>query len=500
MSFFPSHSKREKQAFRLNLPMVFRYVGILLIIEAAFMLIPLITSIVYGEEDVWDFVITLSATLITGVVLTTAIHPLSGDMGKRESCLLTALTWLAFTIFGMIPYLLSSTHQSIHDAFFETMSGFTTTGATILPTVEDLSHGILIWRSLTQWIGGMGIILFTIAVLPIFNYSGGIQMFNAEVTGITHEKIRPRISQTAKGLWLVYITLTALLCCLLCLGPMDFFDSICHTFSFMSTGGFSTKDAGLEFWGGHYNKLIICIFLLLSGTNFTLIYRTSIGDRRALMGDETFRNYLLVIVIAFILSFISIGSLNPSYSLDNLTVNTLFHTISTASGTGHLIEGYADWGAFAMTITFVLMFFGACAGSTTGAVKLDRIICLTKHCRNEIYRAIRPNHIMAVRLNRKTVPSPVVSKIVAFVCLFIITTAFGGIILTALGVPLIDSVFSAFSCITNVGFGAGITGYGAGGYEIISNGGKWVLSLLMLIGRLEIFTILVIISPSFWKK
>ena len=495
-----TYKSRNKSSFRVNLPMVFRVMGSLLFVEAAFMLIPLISSIIYQEEDVWDFVITLSATFVAGLILVSAIRPTRSDMGRRECCLLIALTWVFFTLFGMIPYLLSTTPQSLDNAFFETMSGFTTTGATILPTVENLSHGVLIWRSLTQWIGGMGIILFTIAILPRFNSEGGIQLFNAEVTGITHEKIRPRISQTAIGLWLVYITLTVLLCVLLVVGPMDFFDSICHSFSFMATGGFSTKDAGLEFWGGHYNKLIICLFLLLSGTNFTLIYRTVHNDRRALFRDETFRTYLVIIIVAFVVSFISIGHLNPRYSIDNLTVNTLFHTVSTASGTGHLISGYDQWGSFAMTVTFALMFFGACAGSTTGAVKLDRIICMAKHCRNEIYRVIRPKHILAVRLNRKTIPPQVINKIVAFICLFVFTTALGGMILAAMGAPLIDSIFSAFSCITNVGFGAGITGYGAGGYEIIPNAGKWVLAILMLVGRLEIFTIFVIFTPSFWRK
>ena len=492
---------RTKRNSLLNLPMLLRIVGFLLLVESAFMLIPLITTIVYEEHDFWAFLITFAVTLVAGLLLTMVVRPSRSDMGKREGILLTAFTWLSFTIFGMVPYLLSSTPQSFNNAFFETISGFTTTGATVLPTVENLSHGILIWRSLTQWIGGMGIILFTIALLPMLNYSGGIQMFNAEVTGITHERLRPRISQTAKGLWLVYITLTALMCVVLCVGPMGLFDSICHSFSCMATGGFSTRDAGIEAWGGYYNKTVITVFLFLSGTNFTLIYRSTVTrDPRVLFKNETFRTYIGIVVVAFILSFISIGLLNPHYSIAKLTFNSLFHTVSTASGTGHLIEGYDQWGAFAMSVTFVLMFIGACAGSTTGAVKVDRIICLAKNCRNEIKRAVKPNHVLPVRLNGKVLPTSTTNKVVSFTFLFIIVTIAGGLTLTAMGVPLIDSAFSAFSCITNVGFGAGITGYGAGGYEIIPDAGKWVLALLMLIGRLEIFTILALFSPTFWKR
>lgn len=484
----------------LNMPMILRVIGMLLIVESTFMLIPLVTTIIYEEEDFYAFLITYCVTLVTGVLLTTAIRPARSDFGKRGGYLLTVMTWVLFTLFGMIPYLISSTPQPFNVAFFETMSGFTTTGATVLPSVEILSHGLLIWRCLTQWMGGMGIILFTIAVLPMLSSSGGLQLFNAEVTGITHEKLRPRIGQTAKGLWFVYIILTASMCTALCFGPMDFFDSLCHSFSGMATGGFSTRDAGIEAFGGHYNKIVFSIFLFISGTNFSLIYRTARIDRHALFGDETFRTYIGVVIVAFILMFVSISALNPSTPTVDVTVNTLFHTVSTASGTGHLIDGYQKWGAFAMTITFILMFFGACAGSTTGAVKLDRIICLAKNCRNEIIRAIRPNRVMTVRLNKKVMSPQVVNKVIIFICLFALSTIVGGLVLTAMGVPLIDSVFSAFSCITNLGFGAGITGYGAGGYEIIPDAGKWVLALLMLIGRLEIFTILVLFTPSFWKK
>ena len=305
-------SRNRKSARLFNIPMIFRVIGFLLTIESAFMLIPLVTTIIYEEEDFWAFLITFCVTLAAGVLLTTAIRPARSDFGKRGGYLLTVMTWILFTLFGMIPYLISSTPQHFNVAFFETISGFTTTGATVLPSVEVLSHGLLIWRCLTQWMGGMGIILFTIAVLPMLSSSGGLQLFNAEVTGITHEKLRPRIGQTAKGLWFVYIILTAAMCITLCCGPMDFFDSLCHSFSGMATGGFSTRDAGIEAFGGHYNKIVFSIFLFISGTNFSLIYRTVRLNRRALFADETFRTYICVVVVAFIASFISISYLNPS--------------------------------------------------------------------------------------------------------------------------------------------------------------------------------------------
>ena len=276
---------------RVNFPMLLRVTGWLMMIEAAFMVFPLIATIVYQETDFYAFLVSTIITGVVGASMTTFIEPSRTEMAKREGFLLTAMIWVVFSIFGMLPFILSETPFTISDAFFEAMSGFTTTGATIMNSVEHLSHGLHLWRCLMQWIGGMGIILFTLAVIPMLNHSGGMQMFNAEVTGITHDKIRPRVSQTAKGLWLVYILLSVLLCVLLWVGPMDFFDSVCHALSTMSTGGFSTKDASVGAWNSAYIKIIMTIFMFLGGVNFGLLFKACTGAPGGLLHNDTFKMY-----------------------------------------------------------------------------------------------------------------------------------------------------------------------------------------------------------------
>lgn len=484
---------------RVNFPMLLRVTGWLMMIEAAFMLLPFATCLIYGERDYLAFLIALLATGVTGVSMTTFIHPKRTDMAKREGFLLTALIWVVFSFFGMIPFMLTETPMTISDAFFEAMSGFTTTGATVLNTVEHLSHGLLLWRCLMQWIGGMGIILFTLAVIPMLNHSGGMQMFNAEVTGITHDKIRPRISQTAKGLWLVYISLTIFLGALLCIGPMNIFDSVCHAFSTMSTGGFSTKDSSIGAWDSVYVKIVMTIFMFLGGVNFALLFRASTGDIKSLWHNDTFKAYLKIIGVMLVL-FVTVIIINrQAISVSAVTIDPLFQIISTMTSTGYTVTNFENWGMFIVTIVFLLMFFGGCAGSTSGGAKIDRLLYLSKNLRNELHRCIHPNAIMSVRINGKVVAPELVNKVIAFLCLYVLLIMFGGILLTAFGIPLVDAFFSAFSCISNTGLGAGVTGYGSS-YDIIPNVGKWVLSFLMLVGRLELFTVLILFTRSFWKK
>ncbi|MCM1504930.1 MAG: TrkH family potassium uptake protein [Muribaculum sp.] len=489
---------RDKR--RINYPMLLRVLGWLLMIEAIFMLIPLLTCIIYKESDAWAFVTAIAITMICGAVMTFCIRPASSAMAKREGFLLTALVWVVFSFFGMIPFILCSTPIGITDAFYETMSGFTTTGSTVYPTVEVLSHGINMWRCLTQWLGGMGIILFTLAVLPMLNYSGGMQMFNAEVTGITHEKLRPRISQTAKGLWGIYFGLTFILFGLLCLGPMDIFDSICHAFSTMSTGGFSTHDNSIGFWNSNYIKIVVTIFMFLGGVNFSLIYKSAYGNYRALWLNDTFRAYIKIICMAFVAFVAAIILGGKAYCWEDVTIDPLFQIITTMSSTGLTANNFENWGPFVLALVFLLMFFGACAGSTSGGAKIDRLLYLLKNTNNELYRSVHPNAIRSVRINGTIMSPETVDKVIAFLCIYVMVIAFGGIVLTAVGIPIVDAFFSSFSCVSNIGLGAGVTGVGGIGYDIIPNFGKWVLSFLMLIGRLELFTILILFTPAFWSK
>lgn len=492
MSVFSSRSN-------VNFPMLLRVIGWLMMIEGVFMLFPLLTCVMYGEADYVAFAISSLVTIAVGAAMTFLIKPDRTDMAKREGFLLTALVWVIFSVFGMLPFVLCTTPMTVSDAFFEAMSGFTTTGATVMTSIEHMSHGVLLWRCLTQWLGGMGIILFTLAVIPMLNHSGGMQMFNAEVTGITHDKIRPRISQTAKSLWLVYIVLSVILFLLLWVGPMDAFDSVCHAMSSMSTGGFSTRDNSIAGWNSVYVKVVITLFMFLGGVNFAMLYKACRGDVKGLWSNDTFKLYVRVIAVMYVLFVAAMFFNGQVSSWMDVTVKPLFQIVSTITSTGYTVTNFENWGGFIMALVFILMFFGACAGSTSGGAKIDRLLYLLKNTGNELYRCIHPNAILSVRVNGKIIAPEIVAKVIAFLCLYVIIIMIGGIILTAFGIPLVDAFFSAFSCISNVGLGAGVTGYG-GSYDIIPDVGKWVLAFLMLVGRLELFTVLILFTRGFWRK
>lgn len=484
----------------LNLPMLQRIVGWLLGIEGIFLLFPAGVSALYGEGDWIPFASTAAVTLLTGMVLARTARPKLSHMGKRDGFLLTASVWVVFSFFGLIPFLFCSRPLSFSDAFFEAMSGFTTTGASVLTSVDGMSHGVHLWRAMMQWIGGMGIILFTLAVIPMLNHSGGMQMFNAEVTGITHDKIRPRISQTAKALWLIYISFTLILIGLLWAGPMNLFESVCHAFGAISTGGYSTHNEGIGAWHDSiYVKVVLIVFMFLGGVNFGLIYKGLRGDINALRRNDVLRSYLGIIGAILLVFAVTIAYRGQMNDWTDVTIDPLFQIVSTITSTGFTVTNFEAWGPLVLALTFVMMFFGACAGSTSGGAKIDRILYLIKNARNELYRCIYPNSILSVKVNEKVVSPDLVTKVIAFLCIYMMLVVAGGIALAACGVPIIDAFFSAFSCISNTGLGAGVTGFG-GSYDLLPDFAKWVLSLLMLTGRLEIFTVLVLFTSAFWRR
>lgn len=482
---------------QINLRMLVRLIGGLLQIEAIFMLIPLVTCLIYGEDDYLVFAITGICTAITGHMLW-RVYPVTRRMGKREGFLLTALVWVVFSLAGMFPFIFGTPQADISTSFFEAMSGFTTTGATILPPNESISHGIIIWQALMQWLGGMGIILFTLAVIPALNTSGGMQMFNAEVTGVTHDKIMPRISQTAKMLWGLYLGLTITLTILLWAGPMDFFDSICHAFGTISTGGFSSAPDSVASFRSDYVLVVICMFMLLSGMNFAMLYKAATGRWRQICNDDVAKIYLSAIAIFTIL--FALGRLTSDNIADwrQVTLLPLFQVVSSITSTGYLAPGFSMWEPFILALTFLMMFSGGCAGSTSGGAKIDRLLYLGRYLGNELHLCTHPNAILSVRINGKIMNRDLVSKVIAFLCLFMLLIVAGGTALSFMGLPAVDSFFSSFSCICNTGFGASLTGYGDD-FLTIPAGAKWILSLLMLTGRLEVFTVLVLFTPSFWK-
>lgn len=482
----------------INLRMLLRVIGYLLVIESIFMVVPCFTALVYKESCIIPLLISLAVTAGCGVGMT-FLKPKTREMGKREAILLTALTWVILSMFGMLPFLFSNTHLSITDAFFETMSGFTTTGASVLNTLSNVPKSILIWRCVVQWIGGLGIILFTLAVMPMLNYSGGMQLFNAEVTGITHDKLRPRVSYTAKSLWGVYIILTTILIILLSFSDMGFFDAVCYGLSTMSTGGFSTSDMSLSQWNSIYIKIVMSVFMFLGGVNFALIYNVSQGKVKNLFKNDALKVYCWIVVICYLLLTLNMIISGMVRNVEDVTIDTIFQTISILSSTGITEPDFLDSGSLSIVVLIFMMFMGACAGSTSGGAKIDRFIVLIKFLKNEFYKMIHPGTVTTVCINGKGTSTAIVQKTLAFLFLYGIVIILGGMALCLMGLPIKDSFFCALSAISNTGLGTDITGI-AGNYAHVPDIAKWTLTFIMLVGRLELFTILLIFTPTFWKK
>ena len=482
----------------INFPMLLRVIGWLLLTEAAIMVIPCIAGICYSEGSAVNFLICIGITGGIGFGLMN-LRPKSKEMGKREAVLLTGLVWVILSLFGMLPFLFCRTHFSVTDAFFECMSGFTTTGASVLDTLEGVPHSILLWRCLAQWIGGLGIILFTLAILPMLNYQGGMQLFNAEVTGITHDKLRPRIGSTSKGLWLVYICLTLLLTILLLCSDMGFFDAICYGLSTMSSGGFANSDMSLGKWDSNYIKIVMIIFMFLGGVNFSLLFKAAHGQVSDLRKNDALKVYWWIIIACFAIFTANIIINHLGHNVADYTIDPLFQAVSILSSTGITLPNFSDWGSVSIIILIIMMIMGACAGSTSGGAKIDRFIILFKFLRNEFYRTMHPNAIRTVVINGKGTPTPIVMKTLAFLFMYIIVIIAGAIGLLICGLPLKHGLFCALSAVSNTGLGTDITGV-QGTYSHVSDMAKWLLSFLMLTGRLELYTVLLIFTPGFWKK
>ncbi len=480
--------------------MLLKVMGGLLIIEGAFMALPVAVALHYGESDWLPFLISACVTAALGTVFRRGARPGRSMLGKRESYLLTGTVWVVFSLLGMLPLIIGTAQMDASDAFFEAMSGFTTTGATVRAAdAPPLSHAVMMWQALMQWLGGMGIILFTLAVIPGLNSSGGMQMFNAEVPGITHDKIMPRISQTAMSLWGIYATLTLVLALLLWAGPMGPFDAVCVAFGTMSTGGYATPAGAEAIFSSTYSTLTVTLFMLLGGINFTLIFNAIMGRWHKVRANDILRIFLWCIVIFTAMFAASIALTHRYTDWRDLSVGPLFQVVSTFTSTGYIWPGFQGWGQFVLALTFIMMFSGGCAGSTSGGAKIDRLLYLQRRTANELHRCLYPNSILSVRINGAIQSPELVGKVISFLALYMIVIVVGGVVLAAMGLPTVDSFFSAFACISNTGFGASVTGYGDD-FTDMPAAATMVLSALMLIGRLEIFTILVLFTRSFWRR
>ena len=404
-----------------NTRMVFRTMGALLLLEALFMAISMGVSLWYNEADSDVFLVSTIITLLAGFIGIFIGRRAESRMGEREGYFIVAMVWVVFSLFGMLPYYLSGQVPSFTDAWFETMSGFTTTGATIIPDLDSITHGLLFWRSLTQWIGGMGIIVLSIAILPIFGLNG-MQLYAAEVTGLTYEKLSPRISDTAKLMWTTYIVLTAIEILALWLCGMELFDAICHSFSTIATGGFSTKNESLAFYDSAAIHYIVTFFMFMSGVNFVLLIYLLRGKTRNIIKDEELRWYTIAVILFTLIITIGLYVSRTGWTLTQMERSfrdSIFTVISSMTSTGYTISDYMNWPLVAWVIIFFLMLTGACAGSTAGGIKWVRLSIIFKNGVAEFKRRIHPNAIIPVKLNEKVVPQQTINNIMAFMIFYV---------------------------------------------------------------------------------
>lgn len=483
----------------INFPKQLTLLGLLLIIESAFMSVPMLVCMGMGEADWLPFLFCVVITAFCGILLRTCIKPKSDNLGRKDGCMITCMVWIIYSLFGMLPFILGSPRLNVSEGFFEAMSGFTTTGATVIRDIESCSHGVQLWRALTQWIGGLGIVLFTLTVIPSLNNSRGIFMFHAEVSGITHDKIGARIANTAKILWGLYGILTLILIGLLWIGPMNFFESVCHAFACISTGGFSVHNDSIASYDSFYVKFVLTVFMFIGGVNFGLIFAAVRGKVMALWKNDVFRAYLFLIFINYIVTLISIFHAGNWHGWQSVTIDPIFHIVSAMTSTGFGAGNFELWGELALVLTIIMMYFGACAGSTTGGAKIDRLLYMLKNFRVEVRRAVSPRSMKAVKVNNQVITSEHTNEIIAFLMIYTALILFGGILLSAMDFPIVDAFFASISCTSNNGLGSGITGV-TGSFDFVPSTGKWVMSFLMLAGRLEVFALIMLVTPSFWKK
>ncbi|MCI0455097.1 MAG: TrkH family potassium uptake protein [Candidatus Dadabacteria bacterium] len=463
------------------------------------MLVPAACSLIYGEDDHWVFVVSAFLTTSFGFALEklTRTSDESEEFERKEGFFIASLIWITAGIFGAIPYILSGALKNPIDALFESISGFTTTGASVIKDVEILSHGVLFWRNFTQWLGGMGIIVLGIAILPRLAV-GGMQLMSLEAPGPTTEKLTPRIAETAKKLWGVYLMLSGLQILLLFLAGMPLFDSVVHMFGTMSTGGYSIKNLSIGAYGSPLIDAIIIAFMFIAGMNFVLHYWLFKGDYKRLLSDSELRFFFILCLGA--IGFMSLElwlRMYPSF-LEALRFAS-FQVVSIVTTTGFATANFDVWPPFSKWLLVILMFIGGCAGSTSGAIKNIRIMILFKKGFNEIYKLIYPKAVLPIRLGKKAASEEVISSVTGFFLLYLLIFLIASLLIMADGVPIITTISACASTLGNVGPGLGEVGPVLN-YSGLSRFSKIIFSLLMLLGRLELYTMLVLFIPLFWKR
>ena len=492
----------------LNWKAVLGTLGVLLLFLAGALVLPLVVSLLYRETIWWSYGATILVASCIGVGLRYLGKSTDKQLEIREGFAVVALSWFVLSLIGALPYIFSGVLSSYSNAFFETMSGFTTTGATILggadtPQIEQLPYSLLFWRSLTHWLGGMGIIVLTLAIMPVLGI-GGVQLFKAEVPGLTTDKLTPRIGETAKRLWLIYVGFTMVQIGLLW-PAIGLFDAINHAFATMATGGFSTKNGSVGQFESAYVEWVIIVFMMLAGVNFALHFRILAGQFKPVWKDAELKVYLGIILVSSLLLAVDLwapsgGSSFLKYEEADVAFRqAAFQAVAIITTTGFGTADYELWPFFAMSILFLLFFSGGMAGSTGGGIKVVRHILLFKNVNTEIKKLVHPNAVIPVRLNRHSVSQDIIRNVLSFFFVYFALIGLGTLIMTLMNLDVWSAFTVTISSIGNVGPAFGDFGP-TETYAPIPTAGKWVLSILMMAGRLELFTVLILFFPAYWRR
>lgn len=481
----------------INIRFIVNLIGRLMLIESACFLLCVLISLIYDGTDIRAFLISAAITAGTGALMAYTVKAPDKILAKKDGYFTVTFVWLIFSLFGCLPFILSGSIPSFVDAFFETMSGFSTTGSSILNNIETLPHATLFWRSMTQWLGGLGIAVLFIAILPSLGIEGR-DLYVAEVTGPTHNKMAATFKSSARKLWLFYLSCTLIETLLLWGGGMSFFDAICQSFATMGTGGFSTKQDSIAHWNSPYIQYVIILFMLIAATNFGLYYAVLKGEACKLIRDEEFRWYIIItlsatLLIAAGLYLIEWGGAEKCFR------DALFQVSTIITTTGFATADYLLWPTLLGLILFVLMFTGSCAGSTSGGLKIIRVVLLFKNSLAEMKRIIHPNAVINVKYNTKSVHPTIMNSVMGFAILFIIVFCIGSVIMALFTEDIATACSAVLTSISNVGPGFGSIGP-MDNFSQLNDFAKIFLAFLMLVGRLEIFTVLVLFTKAFWKK
>ncbi len=477
---------------------IFRIIGLLLFIEALFLLSCVGVALYYDEEIIKTLLTSVAMIVGAGAFLVLACRNTGRDVSRKDGYIVVSLIWVIFSLFGSIPYMLSGYIPDFTDAFFETMSGFSTTGATILDDIEALPKSLLFWRMMTHWIGGLGIVFFTVAVFPIFGL-GDMHLFAAESVGPMRAKLHPRISVTARWILTVYVGLTIIATVAYALSGMGWFDALCHSMSTVATGGFSTKQESIAAFNSPLIEYVVVLFMFLGGVSLSLQYLLIFKARpMELLRDTEFRTYLSIVVVFSILIAVGLYYTTPMDKEASFRT-ALFQVVSVQTTTGFATANYVLWLPLLWLLLCALMFFGACSGSTSGAMKCARITILFKVMMNEFKRIVHPNAVLPVRMARKVVPTGVQSAILAYTVIYVFMMVVGLFVNMAFGLDFLNAIGLSISSLGNIGPALGNLGP-FDSFSQLPAGVKWFSSFQMLVGRLEFFAVLLLFTPMFWKR